>query len=564
MRKVFRTPPKTYEFAEKEFIDAVKKASRRKQRTRGPRRVVPNNLELPRFMTVPLLSKKLNRTMMDVCKKAATRFDWWPKVTLKTLKKTSYRDVKALVLSYEEAKDLCEVYERESTPLDIKIEPDQQEGHIPVMLPRPSVVSILGHVDHGKTTLMDALRGGSNVALHEPGGITQDTYCFLVNLDGEVPTTFLDTPGHRVFTSMRDNAAFLSDLAVLVVDFNQGLQLQTLESISFAAEHGIPMLPVITKLDEGVLTNRDQTAFDQLATEIKASIVQGTKAFPEYPSAFLENSMIEPTGISARTGWNFDSFKRRVVERLEGGLAMEADVDAQPYGAVIEAFREDPGRGNVMTVVLWQGCLRKGDAFTAGMVMGKIKQITSASDRKIVLDHVPPGVPVQIMGGRGLPQPGDDFIGALEEHQAISLAEERQCEERYHQQPRIRGNESEEQVFGGGKLIDLDRNGDDYDADEQQKGQYDVYDEEKEYEEFFETRLGSSDNPHMVQVIDSGIGPITKADILLANTTGATLQCFRVKPPAKQHKDMLKRLKVEINTFDVYFDFLRNLGLKVR
>jgi len=155
-------------------------------------------------MTPQSLAKRLNRTLLDLTKQGEKLFDWWPRVPHRTLKKNGFRDVKAIVLSYKEAGILTrEGFDCAAEPLEISTDVPET-GHEPLTIPRPCIVSIMGHVDHGKTTLMDRIRGGS-IALHEAGGITQDTYCFIVDVDGNA-TTFLDTPGHRVFTSMRDNA----------------------------------------------------------------------------------------------------------------------------------------------------------------------------------------------------------------------------------------------------------------------------------------------------------------------------------------------------------------------
>jgi len=565
---------KAYEYAEKEYIEMVRKANRKKARIRGPRRKVPHNLKLPRYIDIPGLSKLLNRTMLDVTKKGNKIFDWWPNATFKTLKKTGYRDVKSIVLNFEEAQAMCKAYDRDAHPLEIR--PDPEEGHEPIMLPRPCVVSIMGHVDHGKTTLMDRLRG-TNVASREPGGITQDTYCFLVDVLGN-PITFLDTPGHRVFTSMRDNAAFLSDLAVIVVDVNEGVESQTLESVHFAVEHNISILPAITKVDDGLDADpamRPRIA--ELTSAIRTAVVDAVKEFPKYPQAFLTD-LKDSVVLSAKTGWNVESFKSEMNAKLHG-LTMKADVAAMPYGAVIEAFTEGGGRGNVITVVLWQGSIRKGDYFAAGLTWGKVKQIQT-SERKIV-DEIPPGIPVQIMGVRGMPDPGDDFM-VLEEQDAISIATERQCEQAYPNQPRFVEEQEESIEYGSGELLELDELGEEEDSDLEKKLN------EQQWE------LGSKENPHLVivkadkqgtlepllaacqepfvndkdekvfvQPISSGLGAVTKADVMLADAAGATIQCFRVKPPSKQISGLIKSLKVETNLFDVYFDFLKNIGLKV-
>jgi len=544
-------------------------------------------------MTPQSLAKRLNRTLLDLTKQGEKLFDWWPRVPHRTLKKNGFRDVKAIVLSYKEAGILTrEGFDCAAEPLEISTDVPET-GHEPLTIPRPCIVSIMGHVDHGKTTLMDRIRGGS-IALHEAGGITQDTYCFIVDVDGNA-TTFLDTPGHRVFTSMRDNAAFLSDLAVLIVDVNEGVRPQTLESIAFAIEYKLPLLPVISKVDNGTESDIEASkSVRKVGKEIKAAInTVVAESVHAYPETLLEK--IEPLALSAKTGWNLDKFEREITSRLTS-LTMQADANAPPYGAVIEAFRENTGRGNVATVVLWQGCMRTGDNFVTGSTHGKIKQILLSDETRALMTQASPGVPVQIMGLNKLPEPGDDFI-ILDEEEVAVIAEERECEERYEAQERVRGLNHDEPIQFGGEdppplesVAEDDHDDDDYPVIEDDTMLEDGLDAEN-----FE--LGSIENPHLVivradkqgtlqpllrvceepfavsegdgklevhvKVLDGGVGPVTKADVQLASAAGASLQCFRVKPPSKQTAKLINQLRVEVNYFDVYFDFLRNIGLTV-
>ncbi|GAB5357845.1 hypothetical protein AAMO2058_000409600 [Amorphochlora amoebiformis] len=636
----------------KQFMGKKKKRFRAKRKS-------PESVQLPRYMTPESLSKNLKTTLGKLSKAGGKTFDWWPNTTHKTLRKTAYRDVKDIVLSFEEASSMCDHFDCKPELKTVVTDPDQldegvDQGEPRVKAPRPSIVSILGHVDHGKTTLLDTLRG-ANIAKKEVGGITQETYCFnLILGDSQTETpkpgqphkqqagdpkpksstleasqpqqpsqsssssplqahppsqipsqpldiTFLDTPGHHIFVNMRDNAAFISDLAIIVVDCDEGIQPQTWESIAFATQHHIPIMPVISKLDHGVDVDiKTASKVNALAKELTTAIENTGKSF-EYPQKHLSPEMIKPLPISAKTGWNMHSFRTEISERL-CGLEPMTTLSSSAYGAVIEAFREDSGRGDIVTLVLWKGILKLGDYFATGSTWGRVKQIQSTGDKKL-LDEVTPGIPVQIMGLNTLPEPGDDFIG-LSEDDAKFVAEERMCELAYEAQHRLESNGD----FDGGDGI---------------RGAYeDAWDETKtkakataegEWEETYPDQEdqnlhvydrasdpnyapGSKKKPHRVivkadsqgtlkplvttcqeplkdpetgketyiEVMHASVGAIKKRDVLLADAGGASIQCFKTRPPAKPTQELIKRMNVEVNHFDVYFDFLRNVGVSLR
>lgn len=595
-------------------------------------------MSIPSFITPQRLAKRLNTTLIKVHKRAAQTFDWWPETPAKALRRKSYKEIKQIVLNFDEASELARRFGSEAEP-EPPISIDPPPGHTPVRRPRQPLVSILGHVDHGKTTLMDTMRGTS-LAAREHGGITQDTYCFQVDVDGSA-VTMLDTPGHRVFSNMRDNAMFLSDLALLVVDISQGVQPQTIESINFAIEHKVPLLPVVTKADDGYRTRvpgvngtyEATVAVKDRVAEIWDQISRATKSASTPPA--------KPIVVSALTGFNMEALSGLISEQLQAANPT-ADVAAPGYGGVVDALMEGGGRGRVITVVLWQGELNVGDHFVAGGASGRVKHMTlsTAGDTaKNAVKKALPGVPVQIMGMRDLPEPGQDFL-VLSKDQSEAMAEERRCEQLYPLQERFTAedffsDEAEEwepdfdqAVEERGETVEirdsraveigeddaivgveLEEEGEetrvweDFDANEPEEvelnfdaeamGLYsDVVEEEEEYvhggdgsqlapylvivkadtQSMLQSLLNACEQPfedaktgeeRHVSVIGQGIGPVTHKDVLLSDATGASIQCFRVKMPSRQTEEMVDRLGVKVNSFNVYFDFLKDKNVLV-
>lgn len=616
------------------------------RKRKGSKRRAPSTLTLPSFITPHQLAKRLNTTIVKVHKRAAQTFKWWPDTPAAALRKASYKDIKQIILNFEEASELAQRFGSEAE-LEPAISIDPPPGHKPVRQPRQPLVSILGHVDHGKTTLMDKMRGTS-VAMREHGGITQDTYCFQVDVDGS-PVTMLDTPGHRVFRNMRDNAMFLSDLALLVVDLSQGVQPQTVESIEFALEHKVPLLPVVTKADDGLDTRvpgNDGDGSEETTVPAQVRVKEIWNEISRITEA-TSTPLAEPIVVSALTGFNMKALSDQISERLRTNEPT-ADVAAPGYGAVVDALMEGGGRGRVMTVVLWQGALNIGDHFVAGAASGRVKHMTlsTAGDTaKNAVKKALPGVPVQIMGLRNLPEPGQDFY-VLSKDQSVATAEERRCEQLYPLQERFATEEffsddaedwdadmgqadvlfaaqaDEKDATVGtvdSKGVEIGNDGtavgaeleeeqeearvwEDFDANEPEQVSFDaeamglysdvVVEEEEEYvhggdgsefapylvivkadtQSMLQSLLNECEQPfedaktgeeRHVSVIAQGIGPITHKDVLLSDATGASIQCFRVRMPSRQTNQLVERLGVKVNAFNVYFDFLKDRNVLV-
>src|SRR5919204_6480924 len=270
--------------------------------------------------------------------------------------------------------------------------------------PRPPVVTIMGHVDHGKTTLLDALRE-SAVAASEAGGITQHIGAYQVQVDGRT-VTFLDTPGHEAFTALRARGAKVTDIAVLVVAADDGVMPQTKESISHARAAGVPIVVAVNKID---VPDADPT---RVRSELSAEELQpeewgGTTQFSD---------------VSAKQGTNLDDLLEKVLLVADAELELKANPKAEASGPIIES-RLDVGRGPVATMLIQRGTLRVGDAIVAGDAWGKVRALQNYRGEKI--KEARPGDPVEIIGFDKPPPAGELARVVENERQARQLAQTR-------------------------------------------------------------------------------------------------------------------------------------------
>lgn len=381
-------------------------------------------IDLPTFVSSTDLAKKLRITLMKLSKLGRRVFPWWPQDSEKELRRNGFENIKPLILTYEEAARLVRAQHQQ--PLLQNLEGTDLEPSAPDVRPKMPVVAILGHVDHGKTTLLDTLRN-THVAEMEPGLITQDTYAHQVQLGNEMVATFLDTPGHQNFFNMRSNGAFFSDLVLLVVAADEGIQAQTLESLRVAKEHSVPMCVVITKTDsrrarvelvKTQLTNEGLDLVDPETELTKDDILKGRcYAIP----------------ISAKTGKNMDLMSHTLATVLER-LDLRADEAAIPEGAVVEAYKEPGGRGIVARMILRQGTLMLRDHFVCGLTYGRVRGIKSETGE--ALESVTPGIAFELWGCEEIPSVGDDFFTGSKEYVA-DISRARFMEFEYPFQPRI-------------------------------------------------------------------------------------------------------------------------------
>lgn len=392
------------------------------------------------------------------------------------------------------------------------------------LVPRAPVVVVMGHVDHGKTSLLDKIRS-AHVVAGEAGGITQHIGAYTVMIN-DSPVTFLDTPGHEAFTSMRARGALVTDIAILVVAANDGIMPQTVESINHAKAAGIPIVVAINKMDiPGVSTDR-----------IKQQLTEYDLVSEEWGG----DTIICP--ISAKTGAGIPNLLENLVVLAEV-LELRANPNRAAKGTVIEA-RLDKGRGPIMTVLVQNGTLRQGDIIIAGTAVGHVR--TMVNDKGERVTEAGPSVPVEIAGMNEVPGAGDTFNAVADERMARELVEERKQQEK-------------DKSIGVTKKVTLD----DLFARIQQGEIKDFNiivkaDVQGSAEAVKTSLLKLSNDEVHVKVIHSGVGAITESDVMLAATSGALIVGFNVRPDAAA-RDNAARANVEIRMYRVIYDCIEEI-----
>lgn len=380
--------------------------------------------------------------------------------------------------------------------------------------PRPPVITIMGHVDHGKTTLLDYIRT-AKVAASEAGGITQHIGAYHVQTP-KGTITFLDTPGHAAFTAMRARGAKLTDIVVLVVAADDGVMPQTVEAIQHAKAAGVPIVVAVNKMDKhGVDPDRIKNELSQHGL---------------IPEEWGGDAMFVP--ISAKTGMGVDALLDSVLVQAEV-LELKAVVDCPARGVVIES-RLDRGRGAVMSVLIQQGTLRKGDIILAGLEYGRIRALFDENGRAI--ESAGPSIPVEVLGLSGVPQAGDDFIITPDERSAREVAMFRQAKHRENklarQAPKLedllqRIENEKAAVTTLNLVIKADVLGS---------------------VEALKQALSELSNAEVkVNIISSGIGGINESDVNLAIASKAIIMAFNVRANTEARKLM------EVNSVDVHY-----------
>ncbi len=390
---------------------------------------------------------------------------------------------------------------------------------------RPPVVVVMGHVDHGKTSLLDYIRK-SHVASGEAGGITQAIGAYQVEV-GDSMITFLDTPGHEAFTSMRARGAMCTDIAILVVAADDGIMPQTVESINHAKAAEIPIIVAINKMDlPGANPDR-----------IKQEIMQYELIPEEYGG---DTIMCE---ISAKTGQGIQELLEMVVLTAEM-RELKANPNREAHGTVIEA-RLDKGRGPVATMLVQNGTLNQGDVIIAGTTVGRVRAMTDYRGR--TLKTAGPSVPVEIIGMAEVPQAGDIFNAVTDERMARQLADERKQAEKDAQVKNLSGTVTLENLFahmqeGSMKVLNIIVKADVQGSAEAVKASLQKL----------------SNEEVQVKVIHSGVGAVNESDVLLASTSGAIIVGFNVRPETAAAA-AAARSGVEIRTYRVIYECIEEV-----
>ncbi|HCK91319.1 MAG TPA: translation initiation factor IF-2 [Gemmatimonadetes bacterium] len=386
--------------------------------------------------------------------------------------------------------------------------------------PRSPVVTVLGHVDHGKTLLLDRIRD-TNVVAGEAGGITQHIGAYRVDLEGGRSITFLDTPGHAAFTAMRARGAEITDVVILVVAADDSVMPQTVEAISHAANAGVPVIVAINKID---LPASD-------SNKVKQELLQHNINVEDFGGDVLA------VDVSAKTGEGVEELLEKVLLQAEM-LELKANPKRDAQGSVIEA-QLDVGKGPVISVLVKGGTLQVGDSFICGFFDGRVRALLD--ERGHSIDEAGPAMPVQVLGAGGVPQAGDTFQ-VIDPDRASEIAENRQRLER-EKQLRIReravnlGDFGALAVAGELSTLPLVIKGD---VDGSVQALSDALEQ-----------IGT--NEVQVDIVHRGVGAVNESDVLLAQTAGAVILGFRVRPQtaARQSAD---REGVEIRAYDVIYE----------
>ena len=401
---------------------------------------------------------------------------------------------------------------------------DDHEDKPEDLVPRAPVVVVMGHVDHGKTSLLDYIRH-ANVVSGEAGGITQHIGAYTVEINGS-PITFLDTPGHEAFTSMRARGAMVTDIAILVVAADDGIMPQTVESINHAKAAGIPVVVAINKMDT-IGANPER---------IKQQLTEYDLVSEEWGG----DTIICP--ISAKTGAGIDNLLENLVILAEV-QELKANPNRAAKGTVIEA-RLDKGRGPIMTVLVQNGTLHLGDIIIAGTCVGRVR--TMINDKGQRVTEAGPSTPVEISGLGEVPSAGDVFNAVADERMARELAEERRIQQM---------NNS----MGGAKKVSLEDLFSQIQAGEMKTLNIIVKADVQGSAEAVKASLEKISNEEVrVKVIHSAVGAINESDVMLAATSGAIIVGFNVRPD-NAARDSAVRSHVDMRMYRVIYDCINEI-----
>ena len=393
------------------------------------------------------------------------------------------------------------------------------------LAPRPPVVTIMGHVDHGKTSLLDYVRN-TNVVAGEAGGITQHIGAYHVELDNGRMVTFLDTPGHEAFTAMRARGAQVTDVVVLIVAADDNVMPQTVEAIDHARAAGVPMVLAINKID---LPGAD-------ADRIKRQLTEHNVLLEEY------GGKVQSCEISAKTGENVNDLLELLALETDL-LELKANSKKRAKGAIVEA-RLDRGRGNVATVLVQEGTLRVGDTFVTGLYSGRARALLDERGQRV--GEAGPSVPVQVLGLSGLPQAGDSFYSVENERTAREISQKRQQLRREREAHRIRRV----------SLVDI--------HDQIKAGQVQELrlilkgDVDGSVEALHDSLMQIPSDEVRINVIHRGVGAVSESDVLLASASDAIIIGFNVRPDVRA-REVVAQERVDVRSYRVIYEAVEDV-----
>ncbi len=468
----------------------------------------PRDITIPETITVSDLANRMARRTVDVIK-----------VLMKNGMMATPNDVIDADTAELVATEYGHVVKRvaESDVLEGLVGAADEDAH---MTPRAPVVTVMGHVDHGKTSLLDALRR-TDVAAGEAGGITQHIGAYQVQLKKGHKITFLDTPGHAAFTAMRARGAKVTDIVVLVVAADDGVMPQTVEAIAHAKAAKVPLIVAVNKIDKG----------DANPTRVKTELLQHEIQVEDLGG---ETQAVE---VSAIKGMGLDKLEEAILLQAEI-LDLKANAERSAEGAVIEA-KLDKGRGPVATVLVQRGTLKVGDIVVAGAEWGRVRLLQN--DRGETVKSAGPSEPVEVLGLSAPPEAGDEMVVVDSEARAREVVEYRARKRREARQASS-SRQTLDQLLktretGEKKLLPLVLKADVQGSAEAIQGAL--------------TKLETDEVG--VQILQSGVGGITESDIILAHASGAGVIGFNVRAN-NQARDRAKREGVEIRYYNIIYN----------
>ena len=471
-----------------------------------------NVLKVTEFVTVSALATMMDVSVTDVITAC---------MNLGLMVSINQRlDAEALVVVAEEFG-----FKVEFVAVEIQEAIDTEEDSEEDLVPRPPVVAVMGHVDHGKTSLLDNIRN-ANVIAGEAGGITQHIGAYSVKLDDGRRITFLDTPGHEAFTAMRARGAKVTDVAIIIVAADDNVMPQTVEAINHATAAGVPMVFAINKIDKPGANP------EKIKEELSAM-----------------NYLVEDWGgkyqsqeISAKKGINLDKLLDKVLLEAEF-LDLKANPNRKAQGVVIESTL-DKGRGYVATVLVQNGTLRVGDVMLSGVYTGKVKAMFNERGTRVT--EAPPSTPVLVLGLNGAPQAGDTFNVMDDERSARDIASKRE------QLQRMQGLRTQKHItldeigrriaIGNFKELNIIIKGD----------------VDGSIEAMADSLIKLSKDEVQVNVIHKAVGPISESDVLLAAASNAVIVGFQVRPSAAARK-LAEKEEIEIRLYSIIYDAINDI-----
>jgi translation initiation factor IF-2 len=473
----------------------------------------PRDITIPETITVAELANRMARRVVDV---------------IKVLMKNGMMATPADVIDADTAELVAAEYGHvvkrvaESDVLEGLTGAADAEG---ALVSRPPVVTVMGHVDHGKTSLLDALRK-TDVAAGEAGGITQHIGAYQVNLKSGQKITFLDTPGHAAFTQMRARGAKVTDLVILVVAADDGVMPQTVEAIAHAKAAGVPIIVAVNKIDKG----------DANPTRVKTELLQHEIQVEDLGG---ETQAVE---VSATKGTNLDKLEEAILLQAEL-LDLKANPERSAEGAVIEA-KLDKGRGPVATVLVQRGTLKIGDIVVAGSEWGRVRLLLD--DHGETVKSAGPSTPVEVLGLSAAPEAGDEMVVVESEARAREVAEYRGRKRRESRQA-SNSRQTLDQLLktreaGEKKLLPLVLKSDVQGSSEAIQGAL--------------AKLGTDEVA--VQILQAGVGGITESDVILAHASGAGVIGFNVRANA-QARERAKRDGVDVRYYSIIYNVVDDI-----